>query len=212
MSIFFPHWWKENYVDPEGWYCLTSSLITWVMGCAAPCSHQRVTLSWWRSRGCHCCWPWLPLGRPWKAGGTCWNSGQADEEFSHWLLLQGALERRWSRAFRRGQTQEDKSQQPQAAAPLEEKGNSLTVSMEPCSSGCRSGVPVLGGFLSFPLQGLGQQVSFEVCLAWVRRPIRWSPQIVPSLCYPMMDLWDPGFVRSLQMVEVKSQRTATEKE
>lgn len=34
--IFFSNWWKENYVDPEGWYCLTSSLITWVTGCSAP--------------------------------------------------------------------------------------------------------------------------------------------------------------------------------
>lgn len=43
-----------------------------------------------RSRGCHCCWPWLPLGRPWKAAGTCWNSGKANVGLSPWLLPSAA--------------------------------------------------------------------------------------------------------------------------
>lgn len=43
-----------------------------------------------RSRGCCCCWPWLPLGRPWKAAGMCWNSGKANVEFSPWLLPSAA--------------------------------------------------------------------------------------------------------------------------
>lgn len=45
-----------------------------------------------RSRGCRCCWPWLPLGRPWKAAGTHWNSGKANVEFSPWLLPSAAYE------------------------------------------------------------------------------------------------------------------------
>jgi len=39
VILFFSSWWKENYVDPEGWFCLTSSLITWVTGCNAPSLH-----------------------------------------------------------------------------------------------------------------------------------------------------------------------------
>lgn len=48
-----------------------------------------------RIRGCHCCWPWLPLGRPWKAAGTRWNSGKANVEFSPWLLPSAAYKGLW---------------------------------------------------------------------------------------------------------------------